>query len=420
MGLVGGDSTQLRAVGTAFLMKRPFVVAPGIVLGMGTLLAADVPTSQVVTLGPGMASLLVFFCIEAWVCRRRGVSARWLAWSLHITLVGIAWACALSGGVRSPFLPLTLAPVVVAFAAFGRQRRSASIAAVFAGLVASLAALPHGWPWPRIPAPYDVFLTAITSIVALVLAYVGVAQLSDALGRSREALIRLRGDALLSAMDRLRSQETLREKLAHELKNPLASVKGLAQLSADDAVGAPSKRRFEVLLTAVGHMEALVEEYLGFARPLGELRRSMLDLDAVVDEALELVCAPADVANIELTRTGTGGNVLADRRRVLEALLNVLTNAIEASAPGARVRVELERGDDEVRIHVVDEGEGLPAAQEQVGTPYFTTKSEGTGLGIVVATSAVRDHGGTLTLTNNDGRGATATLSIPLREELTP
>ena len=94
-----------------------------------------------------LSSLFCFFCVEAWICRKREISARWLAWSLHITLIGIAGACGLSGGVRSPFLPLMLAPVVIAFAAFGRRAQSASIATVFALLVAALAALPHGWPW---------------------------------------------------------------------------------------------------------------------------------------------------------------------------------------------------------------------------------------------------------------------------------
>ena len=260
-------------------------------------------------------------------------------------------------------------------------------------------------------------MTAVTSIVALVLAYVGVAQLSDTLGRARDSVIRLREDALRGAMDRLRSQETTREKLAHELKNPLASIKGLAQLSVDDAADPSTKRRFDVLLTAVGHMEDLVEEYLAFARPLGELERARLDLDALVEEALELVATPARTAGVAIACVGSSGEILADRRRILEALLNVLTNAIEASEPGTRIRVELERSSAAVCIRVIDQGEGLPeTAGERVGTPYFTTKPSGTGLGVVVATAAIREHGGTLTLADNPERGATATLTLPLGE----
>ncbi len=122
MAGVTAGSAQLRAVGTAFLKKRPFIVAPGIGLGVTMFVLAGVPNEQLASLGPSLCSMFGFFCVEAWICRSREVSARWLAWSLHITLLGIALACAMSGGVRSPFVPLALAPVVVSFAAFGRER----------------------------------------------------------------------------------------------------------------------------------------------------------------------------------------------------------------------------------------------------------------------------------------------------------
>ncbi|MBV1861473.1 MAG: HAMP domain-containing histidine kinase [Nannocystaceae bacterium] len=408
------DSAQLRAVGTAFLKKRPFIVAPGIAVGVMTSVLAGAPKTQLAALGPSLISMFGFFCIEAWVCRSREVSARWLAWSLHITLVGIALACAMSSGVRSPLLPLTLAPVVVSFAAFGRGRQSALIAATFVVSVALLAALPHGWPWPAVPAPYAGGMTAVNSVVALVLAYVGVAQLSDALATSRESLLRMREDALLNAMDRLRSQETMREKLAHELKNPLASIKGLAQLSVADTKGKPTQKRFEVLLTAAHHMEAVLEEYLSFARPLGEVQRAPVDIDTLVAEAVELVSLPAQRARVELTTQGKAGHVEADRRRITEALLNVLTNALEASAPGATIQIALERTMTDVHVHVRDEGVGLsPSQLERLGTPYFTTKAKGTGLGVVIAMAAIRDHGGELWFSSNDGRGTTASLRIP-------
>jgi len=412
---VTAESAQLRAVGTAFLMKRPFIVAPGIVLGVSMFTLAGVPKAQLLTLGPGLSSMFVFFCVEAWVCRSRTVSARWLAWSLHITLAGITFACAMSGGVRSPFLPLALAPVVVAFAAFGRRPQSASIAATFVAVVLGLLSVPRDWPWPPVPRPYDMGMTAVTVIVALVLAYVGVAQLSDALGRSRESLLRMREDALRYAMDRLRSQETMRETLAHELKNPLASIKGLAQLSVADAEGQPSQRRFEVLLTAVDHMQDVLDEYLSFARPIGALELADVDVDALLEDARELVSTSAVAHGVEVEHDGGAGRVRADRRRVLEAVLNVLTNAIEASPSGGVVRVSAQREQANVLIRVADRGPGLSAAmQAKIGTPYFTTKAEGTGLGVVIATAAMREHGGELRFSDNDGRGTIATLRLPI------
>ncbi|MGH1344655.1 MAG: sensor histidine kinase [Nannocystales bacterium] len=412
------DSAQLRAVGAAFLMKRPFIVAPGIVLGVTMFVLAGVPKAQLATLGPSLSSMFAFFCIEAWICRTRDVSARWLAWSLHITLLGITFACAMSGGVRSPFLPLSLAPVVVSFAAFGRGRQSRSIAVTFVSAVVVLVGVPQAWPWPQVPAPYSTGMTAVSAAMAVALAYVGVAQLSDALATSRESLLRMREDALLNAMDRLRSQETMREKLAHELKNPLASIKGLAQLAAADAEGTSRKKRFDVLLTAAHHMEGVLEEYLSFARPVGELQLESVDIDTLVGETLELVSMPAQRARVALTRRGTAGRVVADRRRITEALLNVLTNAIEASASPASVEVSLECTDTDARIHVEDEGVGLsPTELERLGTPYFTTKDTGTGLGVVIAMAAMRDHGGDLRFSSNDAGGTTASLRLPLKHK---
>jgi signal transduction histidine kinase len=361
-----------------------------------------------------------FFCVEAWYGRKRDVSERWLRWSLRITLAGLCLVCALSGGVRSPFLPLTLAPVVVAFAAFGRSRPSAAMAGAFAGLVVLLALVPTGEPWPAIASPFDAGMTAGATLVTLGLAYVGVAQLSDALARSRESLLRVREDALRSATDRLRSLETIGSKVAHELRNPLASIKGLAQLSSSGPDDARGKQRVAVLLAAAQRMEEVIDDYVSFARPLDELRQEPLDLDQLVDDGIALLEIRAERGGIRIVRDGQAGSLRGDRRRLLDALLPVLTNAVEASAAGDVVRVHLQRDRDSVRIAVEDEGEGIAAADLlRLGSPYFTSKPGGTGLGVVIAMAAARQHGGELSFDSERGRGTTATLELPLqaREE---
>jgi signal transduction histidine kinase len=412
--MMSAASSQLRAVGTAFLLKRPLIVAPGAALATLLLTLAGVPRPQLLALCACLAVMFSFFCVEAWYGRKRDVSERWLNRSLRITVTGLCVACALSGGLRSPFLPLTLAPVVVAFAAFGRSRATTVMAGYFAVLVAALALVPGGRPWPSIPSPFDVGMTAGTTMITLALAYVGVAQLSDALVRSRESLLRMREDALASATERLRSLETIGSKVAHELKNPLASIKGLAQLSAasDDE---RTKRRFAVLLAAARRMEEVLEDYLSFNRPLDELHEEVLDVDRLVDDAIELVEIRAHRAGVRLRRHGHAGELRGDRRRLLDAVLNVLTNAVEASPDGEDVRVDLHRNASSVRITIADQGEGISAANlERVGSPYFTTKPHGTGLGVVIATAALRQHGGDLSFDSERGRGTRATLELPL------
>jgi signal transduction histidine kinase len=412
-------SSQLRAVGTAFLLKRPLVVAPGVILAATLLWIAGVPRAQLVTLHVCFGTMLAFFCVEAWYGRTRKVGERWLSWSLRITLVALSLISALSGGLRSPFVPLLLAPLVVAFAAFGRDRKGATMAGLFTVLVLGLASIPVGRPWAPIPSPFDIGMTAGATIVTLALAYVGVAQLSDTLVGSRESLLRMREDALQSANDRLRSLETIGSKVAHELKNPLASIKGLAQLSSRGAGDERAHRRLQVLLAAATRMEEVLADYLSFARPLDELREEPLDLDRLVDDAIDLVEVRAQDGGVRIAREGTVGSpFVGDRRRLLDALLNVLTNAVEASARGGVVQVRVEEESDRVRLCVEDHGSGITAADlSRLGTPYFTTKAAGTGLGVVIAMSAARQHGGELRFQSALGRGTTAVIELPLRHK---
>lgn len=413
-------ATQVRDVGTVFLLKRPLIVAPGILAGITMLVAAGVRGPQLTALVSLLCGMLLLFCVEAWYGRRKLVSETWLLWSLRLTVTALCSACALSGGLHSPILPLTLAPVVVAFAAFGRRRSSGTMAAYFTVLLLALALIPAGKPWAPIPAPFATGMTAATSIIGLVLAYVGVAQLSDSLVTSREALIRTREDALLAATDRLQTMQAIGAKVAHELKNPLASIKGLAQLSLRAAErepqdpGSRTRQRFEVLLSAAAHMEDVVNAYASFDRPLELVELQETDVDALISNTLELAEVLAESVGVTVIREGTAGTMAADRRRLREAILNVLTNAIEASANGDTVRVRADRTGDQLTIEVSDQGPGLSDTElQRIGTPYFTTKETGTGLGVLIATTAIRQHGGALTFESRPGAGTRAVLTLP-------
>lgn len=418
-------ATQVRDVGTVFLLKRPLIVAPGVFAGITMLIVAGVRGPQLTALVCLLCGMFLLFCIEAWYGRRNLVSESWLLWSLRLTVTALCLACALSGGLHSPFLPLTFAPVVVAFAAFGRRRSSITLAAYFTLLLVGLALMPVGTPWAPIPTPFATGMTAVTAIIGLVLAYVGVAQLSDSLLTSREALIRTREDALLAATDRLETMQAIGAKVAHELKNPLASIKGLAQLSLRAAErepedsGSRTRQRFEVLLTAAAHMEDVVNAYASFDRPLELVELQETDVDALLSSTLELAGVLAESAGVTVTREGTAGTMAADRGRLREALVNVVTNAIEASASGDTVCVRSDRTGDQLTIEVIDQGPGLSEADlQRIGTPYFTTKETGTGLGVLIATTAVRQHGGALTFESRPGSGTRAVLTLPAQPSL--
>jgi signal transduction histidine kinase len=132
-------------------------------------------------------------------------------------------------------------------------------------------------------------------------------------------------------------------------------------------------------------------------------------------ESLAVLSARADHAAVALSSRGDA-TVEADPRRIREAVLNLVANAIEATQAGGEVVVAVRRAGDVAEIVVRDSGRGMsPETLRRLGTPFFTTRDEGTGLGVVLARSVVAQHGGTLTYDSEPGRGTTATIVLPAR-----
>jgi signal transduction histidine kinase len=408
---------QLRSVATAFLRIRPLVVGPVAPIVLGALWIGGAPGPQIAALAAVFGCVLSFFAFEAWRSRRVEVGEHWLRWSLNATVVLLCVACAVSGGTRSPLLPVLFAPVVTAFAAFGRSRESLQTFALCLALVAVLLALPEGTPFPPFPGRTAGVVGFGALFVGLTLLYRSVCGLTDAHRRSGEELDTLRREALAASAERMRSLEAYAGKLAHELKNPLASIKALSQLLKQSPGGERGPERLTVLASEIERMERTLEEYLSFSRPLTELDLRAVDLSAIAGEALLLIRTRATEAGIELSQSGSGRPLTGDPRRLREALVNLLSNALEASAPGGRIEVRLSAGTAGSTIEVVDNGRGISREDMQrVGKPFFTTRAGGTGLGVVITRGIVEQHGGRLDFESVPGRGTRATIRLPDRE----
>ncbi len=407
-------AAQVRAVGTAFLRLRPWLVGPAAGVTALVLGFSGVPFAQLRALGLGMAALLSFFSWEAWRARTRDFSEDWLFRSLGITSAGITLGCAVTGGLASPLLPLLFAPIVTTFAAFGRGREGfhALIGAVL--LVALLGVLPAGVPFPPLPSPQSGWLRLLFVVVALLLLQAGVGGLTEASRRSGELLERLRAEALDAAEARVAALESMGASVAHELKNPLSSVKGLVQLLARSATETRARERLAVVQGEVERMEGILQEYLSFARPLGALRRTDVALGQLLEDVASVVEARAQAAGVRIERAPTQARVRGDARRLKEALLNLLLNALEATPPGGSVELGAQAGEAGALITVRDTGRGMPpAVLARVGTPFFTTREAGTGLGVVLARTVVVQHGGRLEYESHPGEGTVARIILP-------
>ncbi|HKI31035.1 MAG TPA: ATP-binding protein, partial [Gemmataceae bacterium] len=215
--------------------------------------------------------------------------------------------------------------------------------------------------------------------------------------------------------------------MAHELRNPLTSMKLLvqgAQAGASgegggaDAWAAPglSSRDLSVLEEEITRLEQLVQSFLDFAQPPKPEKRA-LDVLPLIEQTLAFVAGRAAAAStrIEFTSTARPAITSVDPGQFRQVLLNLVLNALDAMAGGGAITVTLEReGESWLTLRVLDQGSGLPAALgERIFDPFTTTKETGLGLGLSICRRIAAAHGGTLTGANRAGGGAVFTLRLP-------
>lgn len=405
---------QTRRVGAAFLRARPLILMPVMAVLCTALLMSGEPGARTLTVGAVMGTMLTFFVAEAVYFRHREVDASYLLGSMLFTLLGISAVAAATGGVRSPVLPLLLAPTGVGLAAFGLGWQSKTVIAGLMTCMALLVAASLGDPWPPMSSPVREIMACGATAVCGVLLYVAVGGLSQAYVESGGALARTQRVWLDAASLRARDLEAVGGRVAHELKNPLAAARGLLQLVQRRATGDRDRQRLDVALTELDRMQDVVQNYLSFSRPLRPLDLSTFDLADLLGELCAAQEGAAQQDEVDLQTRCEPLLWTADRARLLDALTNLATNAVSACAAGGRVEIECEAGEEGVKLRIRDDGSGMDAdVLARLGTPFFTTKSAGTGLGVVLARATAVQHGGQLSFESTPGEGTVATMRLP-------
>jgi PAS domain S-box-containing protein len=218
--------------------------------------------------------------------------------------------------------------------------------------------------------------------------------------------------------ERLAYFEMLAAGIAHEIKNPLVSIKTFAQLL-------PRRRSDEAFIETFGRtvthqidrMERLLDRLRTLARP-GERPQHPIDLRAPIGAAIEAM-RPAFAEKSVVLSAATGQAaclILGDYSELEQLFLNLLLNALEATASGGMARVEVAVNAGRAIVAVVDTGPGVPPELlERVFDPFFSTKERGSGLGLAISASIVQNHGGRLKAANREGGGgAVFTVEFPL------
>jgi len=237
------------------------------------------------------------------------------------------------------------------------------------------------------------------------------AQLDQAHRELRENFETMKRDERLYALGQLSAG------LAHEIRNPLASIEGAAAVVQRERESAERRREFlDIIQKESRRLNQLLTSFLNFARPsLPDLKA--VEIDGLLDSVMVLARHAGETSRWELKKDIQPGlsQLVCDPEQLKQVLLNLIMNAMQAMPQGGTVLLAAREDRRKVMIDVQDQGCGISAHNlDRVFDPFFTTKETGTGLGLSVAHQIVNRHGGTLTVARNSPGGVTMRISLPL------
>jgi len=216
--------------------------------------------------------------------------------------------------------------------------------------------------------------------------------------------------------ERLYALGQLSAGLAHEIRNPLASIEGAAAVVQRELTPEDRRREFlDIIQKESRRLNQLLTSFLNFARPSPPHFKT-IEMDGLLDSVIILAQHAGETSRRELKKDIQPGlsRLECDPEQLKQVLLNLVMNAIQATPQGGTVVLAAREDGNKVTIDVHDQGPGISAdSLDRVFDPFFTTKQNGTGLGLSVAYQIVSQHGGTLTVARNSPDGVTMRVSLP-------
>jgi len=235
-----------------------------------------------------------------------------------------------------------------------------------------------------------------------------------------------KSQSIMRRADRLASLGTLIASLAHEIRNPLVSIKTFTQLLPERIEDEEFRNYFlKVASGEIDRLTGLINELLGFARP-SEPRLEGEDVNALIDKMEILVATEARKKNVTLNKNYARDlpQIKADAEQLKQVLLNILLNAIQSTKGEGKIWIETRQVqvpfEDKVepftQIEVRDTGVGIPKENlERIFDPFFSTRPEGSGLGLAISHQIVHDHGGFISVESEVGKGTSFKIHLPLK-----
>jgi signal transduction histidine kinase len=277
--------------------------------------------------------------------------------------------------------------------------------AVYVSAAVIIFYLPFGFDrWRGFFHDFNILLEGgLYVFIALILGYLSEME-------KREQAARLEAERL-AAIGRAVSE------IAHDMKSPLMAIGGFVnQVSRKLPPGEPDKKKLSLVVRETSRLESMVKEMLEFGRPI-QLQKTMENLNDLAKECVDLNRSIAEGRDVEIKTEFDPQLPLQplDGNRIKQVMMNLITNAIQASSPGQTIWVRTRNEKNNAVIDISDYGCGIKEEErEKVFEPFFSTKKEGTGLGLAIVKKIVEAHGGTITFHPNREQGVTFSVRLPL------
>ncbi|MGG1686002.1 ATP-binding protein [Pseudalkalibacillus sp. NRS-1564] len=203
---------------------------------------------------------------------------------------------------------------------------------------------------------------------------------------------------------------------AHEIRNPLTSIIGFTQLLDVDEKQA---NYISIIRAELDRMKNLVNQFVMMGKPTVS-ERTLKQLNPLVFETVELMKSNAHLHNVELEFDANTENITVcmDSSQIKQVLINFIKNAIEAMPEGGEISVHLTKNEENAVISIEDDGKGMSEEEvKQLGTPFFSTKRSGLGIGLSICFDIMEAHNGEIAIDSEIGKGTKARLILPYHKE---
>lgn len=231
-------------------------------------------------------------------------------------------------------------------------------------------------------------------------------------------------EELVLKSEKLNIAGRLAAGIAHEIRNPLTALKGFVKLLRESGA---NPKYLDIMDAELDRIKVIVDQFVNLAKPQ-KVNFSSLEIKEIICHVLTLINTEAIMDNIEIGYEMEDHlpPIVGDENQLKQMFLNLLKNAIEAMPDGGKLMVKVnrehhqkgERQEEMILIQITDQGKGMSKEViDRLGQPFFTTKEEGTGLGLLTSRKIIEDHRGLLSIKSKEGEGTTMEVRLPVEQK---